>query len=209
MTRILIAAAATALLAGAAFAQSAPAPEHHMGAEHMRPRHHDPEKMAAHLRAALQLRADQEPALKAFVASMAPPKDGEAMHEPMRKEHEALADKPTPDVLDAMIAKAREHISRLEQHAAGLLGGSARPGRPLSHRRGVQVEGDRQAAVPRPEGRGAVPHVAREHHQQSRLRLYIMFGAELRPGLHPGLPELDPAGVRVIRLFRRQVDVEG
>ena len=120
MKRLLIAAAATALMAGAAFAQSAPAPEHHMGAEHMRPRHHDPEKMAAHLRAALQLRAEQEPARKAFVASMAPPKDGEAMHEPMRKEHEALADKPTPDVLDAMIAKAREHISRLEQHAAAV-----------------------------------------------------------------------------------------
>ena len=75
---------------------------------------------AAHLRAALQLRADQEPALKAFVASMAPPKDGEAMHEQMRKEHEAMAGKPTPEVLDAMIAKAREHVAKLEQHAAAV-----------------------------------------------------------------------------------------
>ena len=121
MKRLLIAAAATALMASAAFAQSAPPPpEHGMAGEHMRRPHHDPEKMAAHLRAALQLRADQEPALQAFVAAMTPPKDGEAMHEQMRKAHEAMADKPTPEVLDAMIAKAREHISRLEQHAAAV-----------------------------------------------------------------------------------------
>jgi len=120
MKRLLIAAAATALMTGAAFAQAAPPPEPGMAAEHMRAPHHDPEKMAAHLRAALQLRADQEPALKAFVAAMAPPRDAEGLHERMRKEHEAMAAKSTPEALDAMIAKAREHVAKLEQHAAAV-----------------------------------------------------------------------------------------
>lgn len=124
MKRLLIAAAATALMAGSAFAQTASAPalapERGMAGEHMRPRHHDPEKMAAHLRAGLQLRADQEPALKAFVASMTPPKEGEAMHDQMRKDHEAMAAMPAPQALDAMIAKAREHVAKLEQRAAAV-----------------------------------------------------------------------------------------
>jgi len=111
--------AASTLLAGAALAQPAPPPppEHPMGDAHgWRAHKPDPARMAAHLRAALQLRPDQDGALQAFVASMQPPA-GEA-HDHMKGEHEGMVARSTPDKLDHMIARAREHLARLEQHAA-------------------------------------------------------------------------------------------
>jgi hypothetical protein len=117
--------AASTLIAGAAFAQPAPPPEHTMGAGHpmggaheMGMPHADPAKMAAHLRAALQLRPEQDGALQAFVASMPPPAGD--MHDRMRAEHEAMAGKSTPDRLDHMLARAREHVAQLEKRAAGV-----------------------------------------------------------------------------------------
>ena len=111
--------AASTLLAGAALAQPAPPPppEHPMaGAHGWREHRPDPARMAAHLRTALQLRPDQDGALQAFVASMQPPA-GEA-HERKWGERGEMARTPTPEKLDRMIARAREHLDRLEKHAA-------------------------------------------------------------------------------------------
>jgi hypothetical protein len=88
------------------------------GAHEMGLHHPDPAKMAAHLRTALQLRPDQDGALQACVASMQPPAGD--MHERMRAEHEEMAGKSTPDRLDHMIARAREHIALLEKHTAAV-----------------------------------------------------------------------------------------
>jgi len=128
MRILLLAAAAVTLVAGAANAQMAPGappppPMAHMGGAHgMIAPMHDPSKMADHIRTVLQLRPDQEPALQAFVASMKPamPMHDGPMGERMKKDHEAMAAKSTPEKLDWMISKAREHIARLEEHAAAV-----------------------------------------------------------------------------------------
>lgn len=115
----IAAAAALSLAAGGSFAQPAPAQapgpqhQHTMMREHM-----DPAQMAQrhadHLRAALQLRSDQEPALKAFIAAMQPP-PGEM--EKMRSEHDAMAKLTTPERLDRMQAMMAQHQARFAQHA--------------------------------------------------------------------------------------------
>ena len=88
------------------------------GAHHWGEHKPDPAKMAAHLRAALQLRPDQDGALQAFVGSMQPPAGD--MHDRMRAEHEGMAGQSTPDRLDHMIARAREHVAQLEKHTAAV-----------------------------------------------------------------------------------------
>ena len=111
-------AAALSLAAGASFAQPAsppgPGPQHH----HMTGQHMDPAQMAdrhaQHLRDALQLRPDQEPALRALIADMQPPA-GEM--EKMRGAHEAMAKLSTPERLDRMQAMMAEHQARFTQHA--------------------------------------------------------------------------------------------
>lgn len=73
----------------------------------------DPEKHAQHLRDLLQLRPDQEGALKAFIAAMtppAPPADGAAARKPM--------DMPqtTPERLAMMERMMAEHQSMFRKH---------------------------------------------------------------------------------------------
>jgi periplasmic protein CpxP/Spy len=111
-------AAALALAAGsAALAQPVPPPAgpHAEGRHWQRP---DPAQMAErhaqHLRDALQLRPDQEPALRALIASMQPP-PGDQEH--MRKDHEAGARLSTPERLDRMAARMAEHAARFRQRA--------------------------------------------------------------------------------------------
>ena len=128
MTRTLISLlAASTLIGGAALAQPAPPPppghdhgmgEHGMGERGMGEHRPDPDKLAARLRTALQLRPDQDGALKTFVASMQPP--AEDMHARMKAGHEAMERATTPEKLDRMIARAREHLARLEQHTAAV-----------------------------------------------------------------------------------------
>ncbi|MDO8296404.1 MAG: Spy/CpxP family protein refolding chaperone [Caulobacter sp.] len=70
----------------------------------------DPEKHAQHLRDVLQLRPDQEGALKAFIASMTPPAAGPAARQPM--------DMPTttPERLAMMEKKMAEHQVMAKKH---------------------------------------------------------------------------------------------
>jgi periplasmic protein CpxP/Spy len=110
-------AAALALAAGASFAQPAstpPAAGAHAGHMMQRP---DPAQMAErhaqHLRDALQLRPDQEPALRALVASMGPPPGG---MERMGKDHDAMQGLTTPQRLDRMQARMAEHQQRFQAH---------------------------------------------------------------------------------------------
>jgi hypothetical protein len=82
---------------------------------------HDPAQMAErhaqHLRDALQLRPDQEPALRALIAALQPP-PGE--RERMRKPGEDGAGLTTPQRLDRMQARMAEHQQRFQAHAAAL-----------------------------------------------------------------------------------------
>jgi periplasmic protein CpxP/Spy len=125
MRKLLLAATAVVALAGASIVQAQTAPTDAPKAEHrmemrregmMGPMHHDPAKMADHLRTVLQLRPDQEPALKAFIASMpTPPK-----REDMEKMHESMKGKSTPDRAEAHIAMMREHLARMEKTVGAL-----------------------------------------------------------------------------------------
>ncbi len=72
------------------------------------------QREAVRLRDALQLRADQEPALRTFLDAMKPPAD--AM-EHMRKAHEEGEALTTPQRLDRMLAKLDEHRAHLVAHA--------------------------------------------------------------------------------------------
>ena len=124
MRTLLTLLAASTLVSGAALAQPMPPPPEHahatgMGGPHGWGEHKpDPARMAAHLRAALQLRPDQDGALQAFVASMQPPAGDR--HATMQAEHEAMAARSTPDKLDHMIARGREHLAELEKRAAAV-----------------------------------------------------------------------------------------
>ena len=82
------------------------------------------QRMAARLRAVLQLRADQEPALQALIASMRPP-EGMAGHGPGMGgpgmggmggmgRPDTL---PTPQRLDRMSQRMAEHQRRFQAHA--------------------------------------------------------------------------------------------
>ncbi|MCX7588609.1 Spy/CpxP family protein refolding chaperone, partial [Phenylobacterium sp. 58.2.17] len=76
----------------------------------------DPQAMAArrgdHLRAALQLRPDQEPALKAFLAASQP------AARPAPGDRAAMAGMTTPQRLDAQRARMTERLARFDQRAA-------------------------------------------------------------------------------------------
>lgn len=128
MRMFLMATVAASLIAGNALAQSAPPPPpamqkmHHEGMG-MGGGMHNPARLADHVRTVLQLRADQEPALQAFVASMKPPMGHEGMGpdgmgEKMKHEHEAMMSKSTPEKLDMMLARAKAHVARMEAHVA-------------------------------------------------------------------------------------------
>ncbi|MDB5474588.1 MAG: hypothetical protein JWP49_99 [Phenylobacterium sp.] len=109
-------AAALALCAGASFAQ--PAPQGPPGAEGRHWQRPDPAQMAErhaqHLRDTLQLRPDQEPALRALIAASQRPA-GE--HERMGKGREADVRLSTPERLDRMQAKMAEHEAHIRAPA--------------------------------------------------------------------------------------------
>ena len=108
----------TSLMAGASLAQqpppaAAPGQPRDGRGEWRRP---DPEAMAArradHLRAALQLRPDQEPALNAFLAASQP------AARPTPGDRGAMAGMTTPQRLDAQRARMTERLARFDQRAA-------------------------------------------------------------------------------------------
>ena len=108
----------TSLMASASLAQqpppaAAPGQPREARGEWRRP---DPEAMAArradHLRAALQLRPDQEPALNAFLAASQP------AARPTPGDRGAMAGMTTPQRLDAQRARMTERLARFDQRAA-------------------------------------------------------------------------------------------
>ncbi|HWA60305.1 MAG TPA: Spy/CpxP family protein refolding chaperone [Caulobacteraceae bacterium] len=110
-------------LATAAIAQdhAAGPPGHGEHGDMMYMRHDDPadqarraERHAQHLRDALQLRPDQEPALQALIASMKPP---EGMAEHMRAGREEDERLTTPQRLDRMLAHLDEMRAHMAAHA--------------------------------------------------------------------------------------------
>lgn len=110
---------ATLLAGGAAtvsLAQQPQRPEAQRG--EMRPRmspEQRAERRAEHLRTVLQLRPEQEPALRTFLsASQRSPGD----REKMRGQRQEMAQLTTPQRLDRMAERMRERQARFEQHAA-------------------------------------------------------------------------------------------
>ena len=102
-------------LGGAALAAPTadkPMPGHDM-------RHMDPAKTAEHhaqrLRDTLQLRADQEPALQAYLNASRP---AERPHD--RPAPESFKAMTTPERLDRMAARMNEMQTRFQQHAAAV-----------------------------------------------------------------------------------------
>ena len=106
------------VLAGASFAQQPPPPAPQAGGpggprDWKRP---DPAAMAArraeHLRAALQLRPDQEPALKAYLDA------GRPAERPAPGARQAMAGMTTPQRLDVARTRMTERLARFDQRAA-------------------------------------------------------------------------------------------
>ena len=118
----LTSAAALAAAAAPSLAQptSPPRAEGRMGAGMDMPRR-DPEAMmqrhAEHMRAVLQLRPDQEPALRALIEGMRPPAD---MRERFRQERQAMAKLSTPERLDRMRARMGERQAQFDRRAAAI-----------------------------------------------------------------------------------------
>lgn len=115
-TTPLLVGAAILSLGGGALAQPAPPAGMMSGVQDAGPRqdrgermHRDPAEMAArraqHLRDTLQLTPAQEPALNAFLQSMAPPA---GMRDRMRAERGERAGMTTPQRLDHMKARMAE-----------------------------------------------------------------------------------------------------
>jgi hypothetical protein len=75
------------------------------------------ERHAQHLRDALQLRPDQEPALRALIAALQPP-PGEREH--MGRDRDEGARLSTPERLDRKAARMAEHEARFRQHAEAI-----------------------------------------------------------------------------------------
>lgn len=124
VSRGLTAAGLAALLASASVSFAQPAPptqppmrDHGPGME--RP---DPAAMAARraerLRAALQLRPDQEPALRTFLDTMRPP---EGAREAWRRDRQETAQLTTPQRLDRMKARMAERQARFDKRAAATI----------------------------------------------------------------------------------------
>lgn len=102
--------------AGASVAQPTPARD---GPRMERP---DPaaraERRAEHLRASLQLRADQEPALRAYLDTLRRP---EGMGPGMRGDRQGAQTMTTPQRLERRRARMAERQARFERHAAATL----------------------------------------------------------------------------------------
>ena len=112
-------AAALSLSAGATIAQPAP-PKGDPAARPVPPRQRpDPAQMEAqradHLKTVLQLRADQEPALRAYLDAVRPP--GDAAKRPERPDPQALRQMTTPQRLDRMQARQAERSAMFAKRA--------------------------------------------------------------------------------------------
>ncbi|CAN7500581.1 Spy/CpxP family protein refolding chaperone [Phenylobacterium sp. LjRoot225] len=115
LSTLALAGAIALSAAGASLAQPAPPPGGPAPAD---ARRHDPAKMAEQhaqrLRAVLQLRPDQEPALRALVDSMKP---APGTRERRRDEHDEMRNLPTPQRLDRMQARMSERQTRFARRA--------------------------------------------------------------------------------------------
>lgn len=112
-------ALAAALLTGAAGASLAqpPAPASAEARGPMRERlspEQRLERRAERLRAVLQLRPEQEPALRAYLSALRPPAGA---RERMRGERQAMAELTTPERLDRRRARMEERQRRFEVRA--------------------------------------------------------------------------------------------
>ena len=122
LSSLALAGALALSAAGASFAQPAPppgpGPDGAAGRHWQRP---DPAKMAEEhaqrLRAVLQLRPDQEPALKALIAAMQP---DPAKMEQRRAEREAMRNLTTPQRLDRMQARMAERQQQFGRRAEAI-----------------------------------------------------------------------------------------
>ena len=109
----LIAITALSLMtAGAAFAQTTPGqtPPAETPPAEATQRQFDPAEHAKRLREGLQLRADQEPALQAFITSM----------QQHKGDHQTMMNLPTPERLDRMSARMAEHVAATKTFYAAL-----------------------------------------------------------------------------------------
>ena len=100
LSRVLVVCVLSMVVADHALAQSAPPPPPPPGYQPSAPP--TPAEQSDRLRQTLQLRPDQETALQAFVAAMQT-KPGEA--EALRAEAQRESGLPTPQRLDAMVAR--------------------------------------------------------------------------------------------------------
>jgi|SRR5579872_5292844 len=113
LRRLLLAASlisSIAFTAGAALAQDSAAPPQGPAPE---ARQSPAERMAEyadHLRDALHLRADQQPALDAYLDALRPHR---GMHEHMRRDGGEDQGLTTPERLDRMLARLDEHRERM------------------------------------------------------------------------------------------------
>lgn len=103
---VSILAATASLAAAAASAQSygpppGPPPGGQYGQDGYQAPQRSPQDIARQLRTRLQLRPDQEGALQAFVAAMAPPGDMQAR---MARQQEEASSMTTPERLDMMVS---------------------------------------------------------------------------------------------------------
>lgn len=109
---------AVLLAGGAATASLAQQPSRPEASREMRQRlspEQRAERRAEHLRAVLQLRPEQEPALRAFLAAR---QRSPADRELMRGQRREMAQMTTPERLDRMAERMRQRQARFEQHAA-------------------------------------------------------------------------------------------
>ena len=118
LTSLALAGAIALSAAGAGIAQPAPPPGAGAAAAGHAWQRPDPAQMAErhaeHLRAILQLRPEQEPALKAFIAAMQPSPEQMRRHEEARDEARDLT---TPQRLDRLQARLAEHQSEFARRA--------------------------------------------------------------------------------------------
>jgi hypothetical protein len=120
LSSLALAGALALSAAGASLAQPAPAPAQAPAGDHgwRRP---DPAQMAQRhaekLRAVLQLRPDQEPALRAFVSSMQPTPEQIQRRQAEHAQRAEAGKLPTPERLDRMQARLAERQAAFARRA--------------------------------------------------------------------------------------------
>ncbi len=115
-TSLALAGAIALSAAGASLAQPTTTPRPAAAQDHAW-RRPDPARMSERLRAVLQLRPDQEPALQAFVSAMQP--SAEEMQRRQAERAEA-GDLPTPERLDRMQARMAERQAAFGRRAEAI-----------------------------------------------------------------------------------------